>query len=74
MSVLLYRSRLIPRPIAILGLIGYPALLAGCVLDMFNLVDLTQGIGLIALVPGGVFELILPIWLLAKGFTFPHRN
>jgi hypothetical protein len=74
MTVLLYRSRLIPRPIAILGLIGYPALLAGCVLDMFNLVDVTQGIGLIALVPGGVFELIFPIWLLAKGFTFPHRN
>jgi uncharacterized protein DUF4386 len=74
MTVLLYRSRLIPRPIAILGLIGYPALLTGCVLDMFNLVDVTQGIGLIALVPGGVFELILPIWLLAKGFTFPHRN
>ena len=74
MTVLLYRSRLIPRPIAILGLIGYPALLAGCVLDMFNLVDVTQGVGLIALIPGGVFELILPIWLLAKGFTFPRRD
>jgi len=34
----------------------------------------TQGIGLIALVPGGVFELILTIWLLAKGFTFPRRD
>jgi hypothetical protein len=74
MSVLLYRSRLIPRPIAILGLIGYPVLLAGCVLDLFNLVDVTQGIGLVALVPGGVFELVLPIWLLAKGFTFPRRD
>ena len=68
MAVLLFRSRLIPRPIATLGL---PALLVGCVLDVFNLVDVTQGVGLIALVPGGVFELILPIWLLAKGFTFP---
>jgi hypothetical protein len=74
MTVLLYRSRLIPRPIAILGLVGYPALLAGCVLDMFNLLDVTQGVGLIALVPGGVFELILPIWLLTKGFTFPRHD
>jgi hypothetical protein len=74
MTVLLYRSRLIPRPIATLGLIGYPVLLAGCVLDMFNLVDVTRGIGLTALVPGGVFELLLPLWLLAKGFTFPHRD
>lgn len=73
MAVLLYRSRLIPRAIATLGLIGYPALLAGCVLDLFNLVDVTQGVGLVALVPGGVFELALPIWLLAKGFTSPRE-
>ena len=72
MSTLLYRSRLIPRWIAALGVVGYPVLLAGCVLDMFGVVDVTQGLGLVALVPGGVFELILPIWLLAKGFTFPR--
>ena len=72
MAVLLYRSRLIPRPIATLGLIGYPALLAGCVLDLFNLADITQRVGLVALVPGGVFELVLPISLLAKGFTYPR--
>jgi len=29
----------------------------------------TQGAGLIAIAPGGLFELILPIWLLAKGFS-----
>lgn len=74
MATLLYRSGLIPRWIAILGVIGYPALLAGCILDIFNLVDVTQGVGLIALVPGGLFELILPIWLLTKGFTFPSHN
>lgn len=70
MSALLYRSRLIPRWIAILGVIGYPVLLAGCALDVFGLVDVTQGVGLVALVPGGVFELILPIWLIVKGFAF----
>jgi hypothetical protein len=74
MATLLYRSRLIPRWLATLGLISYPALLAGCILDVFNVVDVTQGVGLIALVPGGVFELILPIWLLAKGFTFPVHD
>ena len=62
-----------PPPLATLGLIGYPALLAGCVLDLFNLADITQGVGLVALVPGGVFELVLPIWLLAKGFTYPRE-
>ncbi|MHA6783130.1 DUF4386 domain-containing protein [Pseudonocardia saturnea] len=70
MATLLYRSRLIPRWIATLGVIGYPVLLAGCALDLFGVVEVTQGVGLVALVPGGLFELILPIWLIAKGFTF----
>jgi hypothetical protein len=74
MAVLLFRSRLIPRWIAVLGLAGYPALLTGCALDLYGVVDVTQGVGLVALVPGGIFELVLPIWLLAKGFTFPDQR
>jgi hypothetical protein len=68
-AVLLLRSRLVPRPLAVLALIGYPVLFAGCVLDMFGATDVTAGSGLLAIAPGGLFELILPIWLLAKGFS-----
>ena len=74
MTTLLYRSRLIPRPLAILGLVTYPTLLAGTILDMFNVVDVTRGIGLAALVPGAVFEFLLPVWLIVKGFTFPEHD
>lgn len=74
MATLLYRSRLIPRWLAILGLVTYPALLAGSILDMFNVVQVTQDIGLIALAPGALFEFILPIWLIVKGFNFPHHD
>ena len=70
---LLYRSQLVPRWLAVIGLIGYPVLLGGCVLDMFGVMDVTQGPGTIAIVPGGIFELILPIWLLAKGFSSPAQ-
>ena len=69
MATLLYRSRLIPRWLAILGLVTYPSLLLGSILDMFDLVDVTQGIGMLALAPGAVFEFILPIWLMVKGFS-----
>jgi hypothetical protein len=69
LAVLLYRSLLVPRWIAVLGLIGYPALFVGCILDLFGVTDVTKGAGLIAVAPGGLFELILPIWLLAKGFS-----
>jgi hypothetical protein len=35
-------------------------------------VDLSAGVGLALLVPGGLFEfIVLPIWLIAKGFRAP---
>jgi hypothetical protein len=74
LSFLLYRSRLVPRWIALLGLVGYPLLLLGTILTAFEVTDATQGSGQAWLVLGGLFELILPIWLIAKGFTFPRST
>jgi hypothetical protein len=69
LSYLLYQSKLIPRSISVLGLIGGAVLLAGTPLDMFGLIDVNQGAGLLTVLPGGLFELILPIWLFVKGFN-----
>jgi hypothetical protein len=69
LAVLLYRSRLIPRGIVVLGLIGYPVLLVGTVLAIFRVTEVTQGAGLLAVVPGALFELVLPIWLITRGFA-----
>ena len=69
LAYLLYQSRLVPRPISVLGLIGGAVLLLGTALDMFGLIDVDQGAGLLVVLPGGLFELILPIWLIVKGFN-----
>jgi len=69
LSSALLTSRTVPRNLSLLGLIGYPVFLAGSILAMFNLIEVTHGAGMLALVPGGLFELILPIWLFTKGFT-----
>ena len=69
LSSALLTSRIVPRNLSMLGLIGYPVFLVGSILAMFNLIDVTHGVGMLALVPGGLFELILPIWLFTKGFT-----
>jgi hypothetical protein len=61
---LLYRSRLIPRWLAVLGLVGYASLLAGSVLELYGL-----NLRLLHNLPGGLFELILPLWLLVRGFN-----
>jgi hypothetical protein len=72
LTYLLFTSRLVPRPIAILGIIGYAALSLGVPLDLLGVLDLNGGPGQVLLVPGGLFEaVLLPIWLIAKGFTAP---
>jgi len=69
LAFLLYQSRLVPRWISVLGLIGGAVLLAGTALSMLGLFDVDQGAGMLAVLPGGLFELILPIWLFVKGFN-----
>jgi hypothetical protein len=69
-TYLLYTSKIVPRPIAVLGLIGYAALLLGVPLDLLGVLDMSKGLGLLLLAPGGLFEfLFLPIWLIVKGFN-----
>ncbi|MEV0999972.1 DUF4386 family protein [Nonomuraea sp. NPDC050202] len=72
-TYLLFVSRIVPQPIAVLGLIGYALLLLGVPLDLLGVLDMNAGAGLLLLAPGGLFEvLVLPIWLFAKGFTLPQ--
>ncbi len=63
LCALLLRTRLIPRPLAIGGLIGYPLLALGSIAEVFGL-----HIGLAFSIPGGLFEVALGCWLLVKGF------
>jgi hypothetical protein len=72
LTYLLFVSRLVPRPIALLGLVGYVSLTVGVPLDLLGVLHLDQGAGLLLVVPGGLFELLfLPVWLIAKGFQSP---
>jgi Domain of unknown function (DUF4386) len=74
LSALLLRTRLIPRPLAIGGLVGYPLLALGSIAEVFGL-----HMGLVFSIPGGLFEVALGCWLLVRGFepaaydAQPHR-
>jgi hypothetical protein len=52
-----------------LGMVGYLVLLAGIPTALIGIADLDTGWGMIFLVSGGLFELILPLLLLVKGFS-----
>ncbi|CAM3848797.1 MULTISPECIES: DUF4386 domain-containing protein [Paenibacillus] len=59
----LYRSRLVPRFLSVIGFIGYAALLASSCLAIIG-----QDIGPVLYVPGAIFEVMFPIWIMVKGF------
>ena len=69
LGYLMYRSRLIPRAMAILGLIGGPALLAASVAIIFDVIEPGSIWQVIATIPEFFWELLLGIWLLVKGFN-----
>jgi hypothetical protein len=69
LGTLMYRSRLVPRIIPIVGLIGAPLLLTAVIVTLFS-----GGIGhvsafqAIATLPVAAWEFSLGVWLVVKGF------
>jgi len=61
---LLFQSKLTPKFISVLGLIGYASLLTSALLEIFG-----TNTGMTLFLPGALFEIILPIWLIVKGFN-----
>jgi Domain of unknown function (DUF4386) len=63
---LLYRSRLVPRIIPALGLIGAPLLICTVIATLFG--SLKLGSPELAALPVAAWELSLGVWLVIKGF------
>src|SRR6266508_4342421 len=59
-----YRAKLVPRLVAVWGLVGYATILCGSVLEVLGF-----DLHLIHTIPGGLWELFIGVWLIAKGFN-----
>jgi Domain of unknown function (DUF4386) len=68
LGYLMYRSRLVPRGMAILGLVGGSLILLSGTLILFNVTEPGSGVQVIATVPEFFWELSLGIYLIVKGF------
>ncbi|MEU5658788.1 DUF4386 domain-containing protein [Streptomyces sp. NPDC047737] len=68
LAYLAYRTRLVPRFIAVLGLVGGPLICASAVAVMFGTYPQLSVAGAAAALPVFAWELALAGWLIAKGF------
>lgn len=66
---LFYKSRLIPRTLAIIGLIGVPVLITGDVLVLFGFIGQRDPSTAMFAIPVALFEFSLGILLVVKGFN-----
>ncbi|MCU1463809.1 MAG: hypothetical protein JWO37_3884 [Acidimicrobiales bacterium] len=69
LGTLLYRSRLVPRILPTLGLVGAPILITSVIVGLFRIdhpITVLAGIGTL---PIAVWEFSLGVWLVVKGFN-----
>ena len=60
----LYKATLVPRWLAVWGLVGYAIILVGMVSELMG-----SGLGLVSSLPGGLWEVFMGVWLIVKGFN-----
>ena len=65
---LMYRSRLVPRIIPVLGLIGAPLLITAVIATLFRGTGHVSAWSAIATLPVAAWEFSLGVWLVVKGF------
>lgn len=69
LGVMLYKSRLVPRGLSVIGIVGGPVLLLGYFAVMFDLVGQHDALAGMSAIPVALFEFSLGLWLLIKGFN-----
>jgi hypothetical protein len=68
LGFLLYQSRLVPRSLSLIGLIGAVLLVAGDIAVLSGLIGQHAPSTALAAIPVALFEFSLGVWLVVKGF------
>jgi hypothetical protein len=69
LGFLLYKSRLVPRGLSLIGIVGGPVLLLGWFAVMLGLVGQHDTLPGLSALPVALFEFSLGVWLIVKGFN-----
>ncbi len=74
LGYLLYKSRLVPRALALIGMIGAPILIVGYVAVLFSIIGRLSPLAAMSAIPVALFEFSLGVWLIVKGFNASAIN
>lgn len=69
LGYLLYKSRLVPRVLSLIGLVGAPLLVTGDIAVLFGLIGQRDPSTALFAIPVALFEFSLGVWLIVKGFN-----
>ena len=69
--VLLYRSRIVPRWIAVWGLVAIPLNVVADLLAMYAVIGANSSQQVLMFMPLAVQEMVLAVWMIARGFRSP---
>jgi hypothetical protein len=69
LGYMMWKTRLVPRFLSILGLIGGPALLIAGAAVLFGILEVGSVPQMLATLPEFLWELFLGVWLLVRGFN-----
>ncbi|WP_035771871.1 DUF4386 domain-containing protein [Arthrobacter sp. Br18] len=68
LAYLMYSSGLVPRAIAVLGLVGGVLIVLSAIAVMFGAYEQMSTVGLLVALPVFAWEVSLAVWLITKGF------
>jgi len=68
LGTLLYRSRLVPRGLSMIGIAGAPILVVGYVAVLFGGIHQHSSLAGLSALPVAAFEFSLGVWFVVKGF------
>ena len=68
LGILLYQSRLVPRGLSLIGIVGALILFAGYIAVMFGLLGQHAPVAALSALPVALFEFSLGVYLVVKGF------
>jgi len=74
LGFLLYKSRLVPRALSLIGIVGGPVLITGFLAVVFGVIGRDAPLAVLSALPVFLFELSLGIWLIVKGFNPSAAN